>query len=70
MARGADVVRGTCTDATSHARPCGRAVRAHEAELREPTLRAGRAHVARTRGRVTRVHADARVVPSGERAGK
>ena len=31
MARGADVVRGTRTDVTRHARPRGRAVRAHAA---------------------------------------
>ena len=29
MAREGDVVRGTCADATQHARPCGKATRAH-----------------------------------------
>ena len=43
MARGADMVRGTHAHATRHARPHGRAARAHT-KLRWR-------HVARTRGR-------------------
>ena len=54
MAREADVAYGTRTDATRHARPRGRAARAHA--------------VPRWRGRVggaTQNHAEARVLPRG-----
>ena len=54
MARGADVTRGTRADAMRHARPRGRAARAH-AELKWR-------HVARTRGRG---HASPRGRPGG-----
>ena len=59
MAREADVARGTRADATRHARPYGRAARAH-ARLK------WRGHVAWA----TRVHTDARVVPHGRGAGR
>ena len=50
MARGADVVCGTCADATRHTKPRGRAMRAHAA--RRCTQVARRfAQVARKRGR-------------------
>ena len=54
MAREADVVRGTRADATRHARPCGRAARAHAGPR-------WRGHVAGA----TRVHTDARAAPRG-----
>ena len=61
--RGADVACGTRTDATRHARPRGRATRAHAWRR----WRTGRAQVLQTRGRD---HADARVAPPGRGAGK
>ena len=57
MAHGADVARGTRADTTRHARPRGRAARAHAAGKR----RTGGAQVARTRGRG---HASPRGRPS------
>ena len=67
MARGADVARGTRADATHHARPRGRAARAHAA-------RRWRAGAHRWHGRVawaTRVHADSRWCHvAGELAGE
>ena len=39
----------------------------HVAEPREPTRRLCGAEVVRTRGKATRVHADAQVAPHGER---
>ena len=41
----------------------------HVAEPREPTRCASDAQVARTRGRATRVHADARVAPGEDERG-
>ena len=54
MAHGADMPRGTRADVTQHARPCGRAARAHAA-------RRWRGHVAGA----MRVQANARVAPRG-----
>ena len=52
-----------------HAR-IGHGTQGHVAEPHEPTRRAGGAQVAQTLGNVTRVHADARVVPRGEKDGR
>ena len=61
MARGADVARGTYTDTTRHARPRGRAARAHAARR----WHAGAHRRRRRMAGATQVHADAWVAPHG-----
>ena len=62
MAREADVARGRRADATCHARPRGRAARAHRSS--------GGATWCRCVAGATRVHADAQVVPRGKGVGR